>query len=63
VRWIGGDVSYLSGHAAPLLFGITPDEPIEVHVEWADGSRSTTKVTGGLVRIDPPASGASESGG
>jgi len=40
-RWWGADVSYLSGHAPELLFGLGPDESAEhVSVRWADGSDS-----------------------
>jgi enediyne biosynthesis protein E4 len=37
-RWWGADVSYLSGHAPELIFGLGQEQRAdEVHVTWADG--------------------------
>jgi hypothetical protein len=42
VRWWGADVSYLSGHAAELVFGLGPSAHAdEVRVRWADGRETT----------------------
>jgi hypothetical protein len=40
--WLGGDVSYLSGHAPELIFGLGPQATADqVRVRWADGTTLT----------------------
>jgi hypothetical protein len=53
-RWREADVSYLSQHAPPLIFGLGKASVAEkVLVRWADGKTSTlTNVPAGVVRID-----------
>lgn len=48
VQWFGADVSFLSGHAPELIFGLGAQATADsLHVDWADGSSSG--------RIDVPA--------
>jgi hypothetical protein len=61
-RWWGADVSYLSGHAPELLFGLGPEEAAErVSVHWADGGESSLKdVSAGVVEVSRGAGRASD---
>ena len=60
IRWWGADVSYLSGHAPELLFGLGPEESAKrVSVYWADGSDSfLNDVSAGPVEVAHRARGA-----
>jgi len=62
VRWWGADVSYLSMHAAELIFGLgAAPQADRIRVTWTDGNVSeVTHVAAGVVTIDhatakPPA--------
>jgi len=61
IRWWGADVSYLSGHAPELVFGLGPNPSAEqVSVHWADGSEiSLHDVSAGVVDV---AHGAARAG-
>lgn len=61
VRWWAADVSYLSGHAAELVFGLgaeadapseTPAADARVRVVWMDGRVSEREWTNGLPEGD-----------
>lgn len=54
VRWWGADVSYLSMHAAELVFGLGPATHADrIRVTWTDGTVSeAVHVAAGVVTID-----------
>jgi len=53
IRWWGADVSYLSGHAPELVFGLGPNASAEqVLVHWADGNEdSLHDVSAGVLDV------------
>ncbi len=54
IRWWAADVSYLSAHAAELVFGLgSADHADKVRVQWVDGKVSLlSAVAAGVVQID-----------
>ena len=57
VQWSGADVSYLSGHAPELVFGLgTATQADRVDIVWADGRRTVESgVPAGRARFAAPA--------
>ena len=56
IRWWGADVSYLSQHAAELVFGLgTATHADRVRVTWSDGTISElTGVPAGRLTVHHP---------
>ncbi len=56
VQWSGADVTFLSMHAAEMIFGLGKDNKVDrIHVVWADGRESTlTAVPAGRVEVVYP---------
>ncbi len=55
IRWWGADVSWCSGHAPEMIFGLGAAAEARVEVTWADGRRTVLEhATPGRVRIAYP---------